>query len=844
MATSSSASITTTTATMYNHSNYNKQFSRIETTCGLLLAELQKIWIEVGEADTERDKLVCELEQECVEVYRRKLIAANKCRSELQQSIALAESEIENIRSVLGEEPVKSEEEKVSMNLREEYGAIVPRVEEMRMKKEEREELFVEVVDKLEKVSSEIFGSTEGMVVDGTDLSMKKLDGLKKRLLELENEKNNRLKQIVDHVNGVKSLCGVLCMDFKKTIHDIHPSLDDTQGVKDMTDDTIKKLTDGIQRLREVKIQRTQKLQELATTLVELWNLMDTPMEEQRLFHHVTSKLAASEPEISEPNMLSMDFINHVEEEVLRLEKLKSSKVKELVLKKRLELEEICWKTHMVLEAHTAAKYSTDAVASGVEDPVHLLEEIELDIAMVKEEAFSRKDILDKVEKWLTACDEESWLEEYNRDENRYSSGRGAHLTLKRAEKARAMVNKIPVAMVEALTSKTTAWEKERGTPFFYDGGRLLSRLEQYNSIKQEKEQERIRQRDEKKLQVQLIAEQEAFFGLKPSPLQSGRKPSRTSIGVASNRKLSLVGAMVPNSKAEKTSNFVNPNKKGVSDRSSSLRYRQYGGFASHSSAPGIFSQKNQLFGQLQSRHFISRSNLEIVGPLEKKRPSTAATKARKNESGLIRKPLSPVSLSMSSRLNIVDFVEDQKLTQSGTLKTMPPYNKTPMDTPSKLIYAGEEENRKPNTLPVPVASTPPTTSIPMLTALTPATPHVSCASKTARKILEQEGHSFEELRAGFLEKCVDPNTIEARRCTVLLGLFTPVNHKFAKESNTICLESLVAKRNKFLPRYYTQFKSEITLDPLYVIRPNLKARLAAWVSEEKSGLAIDDTVA
>lgn len=29
-------------------------------------------------------------------------------------------------------------------------------------------------------------------------------------------------------------------------------------------------------------------------------------------------------------------------------------------------------------------------------------------------------------------------------DENRYSAGRGAHLTLKRAEKARAIVNKLP----------------------------------------------------------------------------------------------------------------------------------------------------------------------------------------------------------------------------------------------------------------------------------------------------------------------------------------------------------------------------------------------------------------
>ncbi len=54
----------------------------------------------------------------------------------------------------------------------------------------------------------------------------------------------------------------------------------------------------------------------------------------------------------------------------------------------------------------------TDA---GAVDPAFVLEQIELRIGKVKEEAFSRKDILEKVEKWLSACDEESWLEEYNR---------------------------------------------------------------------------------------------------------------------------------------------------------------------------------------------------------------------------------------------------------------------------------------------------------------------------------------------------------------------------------------------------------------------------------------------
>jgi protein regulator of cytokinesis 1 len=56
-------------------------------------------------------------------------------------------------------------------------------------------------------------------------------------------------------------------------------------------------------------------------------------------------------------------------------------------------------------------------------DPASILEQIKLQIANVKLESFNRKEILEKVEKWLTACEEESWLEEYNRDDNRYNAG-------------------------------------------------------------------------------------------------------------------------------------------------------------------------------------------------------------------------------------------------------------------------------------------------------------------------------------------------------------------------------------------------------------------------------------
>lgn len=39
---------------------------------------------------------------------------------------------------------------------------------------------------------------------------------------------------------------------------------------------------------------------------------MDTPIEEQQRFQKVTCKLAASEDEITEPDMLSIDYINYV----------------------------------------------------------------------------------------------------------------------------------------------------------------------------------------------------------------------------------------------------------------------------------------------------------------------------------------------------------------------------------------------------------------------------------------------------------------------------------------------------------------------------------------------------
>lgn len=71
---------------------------------------------------------------------------------------------------------------------------------------------------------------------------------------------SDRLKRVLDHLNTINSLCLVLGMDFKQTVSEIHPTLDDSSGAKSISLDTIENLSLMISRLKELKMQRMQKV--------------------------------------------------------------------------------------------------------------------------------------------------------------------------------------------------------------------------------------------------------------------------------------------------------------------------------------------------------------------------------------------------------------------------------------------------------------------------------------------------------------------------------------------------------------------------------------------------------
>ncbi|KAL5973056.1 hypothetical protein ACLOJK_039863 [Asimina triloba] len=209
-------------------------------------------------------------------------------------------------------------------------------------------------------------------------------------------------------------------------------------------------------------------LHKLGKALENLWRLMDTSSEDRILFAHVTDFIALSAVDISKPGSLTLEIIQQAEAEVERLDQLKASKMKELFLKKQLELAEICKQTHMEIPSRSEMENIMNLINSGEIDHADLLASMDEQISVAKEKACSRKEIMEKVEKWMASCDEELWLEEYSRDENRYLVSRGAHKNLKRAERARVTVNKIP-ALVDSLIAKTKNWEEERKKVFLYD---------------------------------------------------------------------------------------------------------------------------------------------------------------------------------------------------------------------------------------------------------------------------------------------------------------------------------------------------------------------------------------
>ncbi|XP_019055427.1 PREDICTED: 65-kDa microtubule-associated protein 1-like [Nelumbo nucifera] len=234
---------------------------------------MQQIWDEVGESEEERDKMLLQLEQKCLDVYKRKVDQAVKSREQLLQALDNAQSELSNLLSALGEKKLcwsciyssmyianlfrfphgyglyVLQPEKTTGTIREQLAAIAPVLEKLWKQKEERIKEISDVQLQIQKICGEIAGNLKlseqvgPPTVDEADLSLRKLDEnfmLNSRNLEKKSGNNPltfqcgrmRLHKVLDFVSTVHDLCAVLGMDFFSTITEVHPSLNDSVETK------------------------------------------------------------------------------------------------------------------------------------------------------------------------------------------------------------------------------------------------------------------------------------------------------------------------------------------------------------------------------------------------------------------------------------------------------------------------------------------------------------------------------------------------------------------------------------------------------------------------------------
>ncbi|KAJ3688600.1 hypothetical protein LUZ61_017764 [Rhynchospora tenuis] len=500
-----------------------------ETSCAYLLQELKMIWDEVGYEVEERERILEELERECTEVYKRKVDSASMARAKLHQALAESEAEFTNLLLSLGERSFPGRREKLTGTLKEQLNSITPALQEMQLRREARLKRFKEVQEEIHKIASEIAGKpddqNEIVVVNEGDLSTKKLEEFQNELQRLKKEKRDRVRKVEDLKKEIHELAVAMGMEPSKIISDVHPSLSEGEKSKNISDSILNMLNVTVQKLNEEKRSRMEKIQGLEKVLTSLWSILDTKFEERQPFVHIKAFAASNSPIlVLSPGSLAIDKIEQVEAEVKRLDQLKSSKMKELFWEKRIEVEEICKKSHMELPSRSDMDNIMTLIVSGKMKHEELLKIMEEYMLRVQDEAVSRKEIMDKVEKWISSCDEERWLEEYSMDEKRYSVSRGAHKNLRRAERARVMVNKIP-GLVEMLVTKTRRWEEERKKTFYYDEIPLLAMLEEYALLRKEREDEKCRQREIKKVQAQYMRGQPSPISSRP-PTSASRPPS------------------------------------------------------------------------------------------------------------------------------------------------------------------------------------------------------------------------------------------------------------------------------------------------------------------------------
>ncbi|KAK9109982.1 hypothetical protein Sjap_018042 [Stephania japonica] len=323
-----------------------------------------------------------------------------KTSGDLGNAFAEAEEEVANIATALDENKLSLffKLEKRDGTPKDQLSSIKQTLEELQRKREERMEEFCDIQLQIIQVHEALRGSVvDEQIVDDKDLTTKRLKELKTVVDIILSDVS--LQKISDNIKSIHEFSDVLSVDLSKTMDEvlIHPSLCSSfanNQLNNISDVSSSRLGEAVDSLKQEKERRLRKLQDLPSILIELWNMLDTPVDERERFDLITTLISAKVDEVTARGSFALDIIKQANVEI---EKLKASKMEKLVLKKQKELEEINKSTHIHVDTQTARHILITSQEFGDADISGLLSNIDEQILKTKELALSRKEILDKI---------------------------------------------------------------------------------------------------------------------------------------------------------------------------------------------------------------------------------------------------------------------------------------------------------------------------------------------------------------------------------------------------------------------------------------------------------------
>ncbi|KAI3946543.1 hypothetical protein MKW92_012416 [Papaver armeniacum] len=319
-----------------------KKLAELHTTCATLLKQLHQIWDEVGESDGNRSEMLRQINQECLDIYKKNVDQAGKLSAHLSQQMQHEVGEEDDKHNdmlhqidqeLFGVYEIKVDEAaKSSALLRQELIVL----------NDKRKMLFADVQSQIQKIRAEITEQApEAPTVNEDDLSLNKLDELRSELQVFQGKSDCfKVSKVLACVTTVRDLCPVLGINFVNFINEVSPSL--TKSINNGTfselaktvellkreelEKTSSKLAKTVEFLKKEKMERLRTVQHLAAQLFELWSLMDTSPEERSMFDHVTCYISATVDEVTLPRALDLAMIEDAKWEVRRLEVKVSTK--------------------------------------------------------------------------------------------------------------------------------------------------------------------------------------------------------------------------------------------------------------------------------------------------------------------------------------------------------------------------------------------------------------------------------------------------------------------------------------------------------------------------------------